>query len=371
MEESDLIEIIQRLQATRQEWKTVDAKQELTLEQVGDKAEFVKDVIAMANNREPSYLVIGLKNGAFSPVGTLSYHYEKNDLNQILADKVDPPLVVQYQEFTIGGNEYAVVEIVGYNPPYIVARDLIHNRRDRKRVRIHKGTMYVRHEDRTEGISRAELEELFRSKLRKEFENETERALQLALNQPDFWEYLLTAELLQAKVARVRRDLTDLERGLVYKRTAHMNGADFLNWASSKCADLSSLTTLLTTAINGEIPVSWGEPGKPGDPLEIKRAVDKVVSACNEILEWESDLRSVVPPDPFVPLRQMMAGWTSQAFGQIESLSAKLLKPFEQPDPRGQYVIEITFDPPLNIDEVMAKIERLKNHPEEWIADYF
>ena len=148
----------------------------------------------MANNGEPSYLIIGLKDGTFTPVGALTHHYNKNDLNQLLVDKIDPPLTVGYQEFTIDENEYAVIEIYGTNPPYIVARDLVHTKTDRKRVRIHKGTIYVRHEDRTEGISRSELEKYFKGGLRKAFEDETEYALQLALNQPEFWEYLLTLD---------------------------------------------------------------------------------------------------------------------------------------------------------------------------------
>lgn len=369
MKRNQLLEIIKTLQANRQEWKTVDAKRELILQEVGDKAEFVKDIAAMTNNREPSYLVIGLEDRTFLPVGTLSYHYSKNDLNQILVDKIDPTIVVDYQEFTIDRNEYAVVEIVGRNPPYIVARDLIHNKQDRKRVRVHKGTIYVRQGDRVVGISRSELEELFRNELRKEFECETEQALQLALNQPNYWEYLLTAELLKTKVTAVKRNFADLERGLVYKQTKHMNEVDFLNWIASKCTDLSSLIDLLKTAVTEEIPKSWGNPGEPGDPLKIKCAVGKVVSGCNELLEWESDLRSVVPPSSFTPLKQKMAGWTLQSFEQIEDLPEKLLKPFEQPDPKGQYDIEIVFEPPSNIDEVMMELEQMQNHPEKWLTD--
>lgn len=154
--------IIRELRRIGQEWEKVDAKQELILKEVGDKAEFVKDIIAMANNGEPSYLIIGLEDGTFADVGKLSYHYTTNDINQILVDKIDPPIVVDYKEFIIDGNEYAIVEINGQNPPYIAARDLIHNRTDRKQVRVYRGTIYVRHADRTEGISRAELEEILK-----------------------------------------------------------------------------------------------------------------------------------------------------------------------------------------------------------------
>ena len=116
MEEKDLLEIISKLRAARRESKTIDAKQELKLQEKGEKAEFVKDVAAMANNGAESYIAIGLYDGTFADVGQLSRHFLKNDLNQFLADKIDPPIAVDYREFVINGNEYGLIEIVGYNP---------------------------------------------------------------------------------------------------------------------------------------------------------------------------------------------------------------------------------------------------------------
>ena len=42
---------------------------------MGEKAEFVKDVVAMANNGEQSYLIIGLEDGTFADVGSLHCQY--------------------------------------------------------------------------------------------------------------------------------------------------------------------------------------------------------------------------------------------------------------------------------------------------------
>ena len=164
MDQALLQQLITRLRMTGQEFQTLDAKQELTLHESGDKAEFVKDVVAMANNGEPSYIVVGLVDKTFEPVGKLTYHYDKNTRNQLLVDKIDPPIVVDYREFTFEGVEFGIVQIEGNNPPYVVARDIVPNRTDRKRSRVNKGTIFVRHEDRTEGISRSELEALLRKK---------------------------------------------------------------------------------------------------------------------------------------------------------------------------------------------------------------
>ncbi len=371
MDERDLMKLIGELRNKRQERKTVDAKRELVLKEDGEKAEFVKDVVSMANNEEPSYIVIGLEDGTFADVGPLSRHFTKNDLNQFLSDKIDPPVVVDYKEFAIGGNEYALIEIVGNNPPYIVASDLAHQLTDRKRFRIYKGTIYIRHEDRTEGISRAELEGLLKRRgLRKEYESETECAQQLALDRPDYWEFLLTEELLRSKLARVRRNFNELKRGLIFKKTTRIRAADFPSWASSKLQDLASLTELLNTIFNEEVRVSWGPPGEPGDPLEIKRAVDKIISTCDELLEWEADLHSAVLPDPLLTLKQLMEGWAAQVIETVEGVPDKLIEPFRQAEkPTGRYVVEIVFESPVNMNEFTAEIERLKSHLEEWVDE--
>jgi len=182
MDEKKLVEIIEKLRANQREWKTVDAKQSLILKENGDKAEFIKDIAAMANNFETSYLIIGLSDKTFSDAGALSNHYTKNDLNQLLEGNIDPPVIVDYKEFNINSNEYALIEIFGSNPPYIISRDIVHNPADRKKTRIYKGTIFVRHEDRTEGVSRAELEELVTKGLEGNLKSKLRRQRNLLLN---------------------------------------------------------------------------------------------------------------------------------------------------------------------------------------------
>ena len=366
MQETELAEIIRKLQTTRQEWKTVDAKQEMSHE-YGAKVEFVKDMIAMANNAEPSFLVIGLKDGAFTPVGTLNYHHNKNDLNNFLIDKIDPLITVGYQEFTIDENQYAVVEVHGKNPPYIIAQDLENKQDDRRKIKLQKGTIYVRHEDRTEGISRFELEKYFKVGLRKAFEDETEYALQLALNKPDNWTHLLTAELLQSKLALVRRSFDELQRGLIYKRATRMSGKEFLDWNSLSCNDLLSLIEMLTIAVTEEMPASWKGDGACADPLEIKRAVDKVISACNGFLELEIELRFILPPEVFLQLKQLLTGWTLEYLNQLDKIPANIFKIFSQSDLNDKYTIKIVLDEPASLQQAMAELKRLTNNPQLWI----
>lgn len=366
MDEKKLTEIIEKLRSRQQEWKTVDAKGALILDEMGEKIEFIKDVVAMANNFEPSYLVIGVRDKVFSDVGALVKHHTKNDLNQWLAGKIDPPIIVDYQEFKIDSNEYALVGVFGNNPPYIIAQDLVHNSTDIKK-RIDKGTILVRHEDRTEGISRSELEELLKKGLRKEFENETEKAKKIAFERSMHWEYFLTAELIDSGMRLIKSELNEIERGGVFRRSKKLTGQEFFDWSQLMLADLKSLSGQLIKVINEDFRVAWGRPGESGDPVMIKRTTDKIFSVCHNLLEWKLEFHFTISPDALVPLKQMLESWATHYFLGIESIPRKLMEPFEKPNPDGRYSIQIIFDPFPNQDEVEAEFEMLKKHPEKLI----
>jgi len=202
-------------------------------------------------------------------------------------------------------------------------------------------------------------------KHQREFERETARAQRLVFNRPAGWEYLLTAELLRSKLIPIKRKFTDLERGLIYRRTTSLQGEDFINWVGVMCTDLASLIRIASKAITQEIPNSWGLPGVAGDPLEIKHATDILISFCNGLLEWEVEVRSVVPPNPLQPLKQKMEGWTSQLLEEVVSFPDKLEEPFNQPNPTGQYDIHLIFKEPPGLAEARAEIQRLQRHPKE------
>jgi len=193
----------------------------------------------------------------------------------------------------------------------------------------------------------------------KEFLNESEKAQRIALEKPDYWEYLLTVELLSSKLEPVYRNFSDLERGLSFKKSQNMNKKDFLNFIKSKFDDIVALVKLLKTTIEEEIPFSWGKPGEPGNCFEIKRATDKIIMACTELFEWEFDIVFTHPPDALNKLKQTLIGTTKQIISGIRKIRTDLDKVFQEEDPKGHRRIGFTFKDPPNIEAFHMEYYRL------------
>jgi len=158
-----IIELIEKAE----EGPALDYKEDLILETDGDKAEFVKDVIALANSGELAHIIVGVEDGTGKPVG-LKTNHNVEQLNQILKDKCDPPISVEYIEKNILGYTIGVIEFKGETPPYIVSvpdkfgGPLSFN--PKKSFFIHRGTIFVRNYNMNEGARRADLDKMFKVK---------------------------------------------------------------------------------------------------------------------------------------------------------------------------------------------------------------
>jgi len=149
------------------EGPTLDYKEDLLLETDGDKAKFVKDVISLANSGQTTHIITGIQDVTRKLMGIKTPHPAEK-LNEILKDKCDPPLRIEYAERKIMGHTIGVIEIAGENPPYIVAvRDRYggHLSSDSQKLSyIERGTVFVRNYNMNEGAKRADLDKMYKVK---------------------------------------------------------------------------------------------------------------------------------------------------------------------------------------------------------------
>jgi hypothetical protein len=159
--------LLKELLERGEERPDLDYKQDLHLDNRGDKAEFVKDVLALANSSETGYIVTGVEDKTWKPVG-ISEHHAQTKLNSVLKGKTDPRIEVQYVELELDGVEHGIVTINADNPPYLVAVADRYGGRvstsPRKEVYITRGTVYVRIQDQNDGASRSHLDEIYRGR---------------------------------------------------------------------------------------------------------------------------------------------------------------------------------------------------------------
>ena len=143
-----------------EDWETtsVDFKRELKTRTKDEKAEFVKDILGLANTQASGkrWLIVGFddKNRAFhsAPDPSLS----QGHLEQVLAAYTDPPVEIRYDVVEHYQGLVGRVQVLR-DPtklPYRVARSV----GDKKRIA--KGQVFVRHGSQTEEPTFRELEAL-------------------------------------------------------------------------------------------------------------------------------------------------------------------------------------------------------------------
>ena len=363
--ESWALSILQRLRSRQ---PTEDTRVECKASWV-DVKNVARQLAGMANaaNGEPILWLIGVdEKGATIPGAE---HHELNNWYPQLVkqfDGVAPGLLV---DLNIDIDEKTVVALLfeTTSAPFVIK---VPNT-DRFEIPWREGTR-TRSATRTELIRVLSLMHARGTVLPiKEFVNETPRVQFLAIERPPFWEYLLTVELLKSKLSVVRRRYDELHSGLVFTRSQIIAGKEFLKLIEEKMSDLIVLVELISSIVQREIPASWGPSGVPGEPLEIKRATDRLINACNELIEWESDIIRVRPPSAWEKIQQLLKGFTAELLSEIERFPMELGEPFETENPRGEYNINLVFNiggervQQLSV-EVSRLVSILQTDPDQW-----
>jgi hypothetical protein len=200
------------------------------------------------------------------------------------------------------------------------------------------------------------------------FSGTTEKARQIALERPTYWEFLLTAELLRSKAQALRQECADFERGLIYSPKKRVSARAFLDIVGSRMSDPVTLVNIAKKSLEDELREAWGPPGQPGDPVSILRAVDRIVGAARHLLEWEIDITAFEPPEKFRNLGRFLTGMSGELVGEFTRVADEV-----EAGVAGTWTgvkevsVNLTFPAPPQIAAFFAEMDVIKGHP-EWIA---
>ncbi len=224
--------------------------------------------------------------------------------------------------------------------------------------------------------NKGELIKSLRNQLKDEkvlsfFDGETDLAVKVAIavykleaqrgleKNPQLWEYLLTIDLLKIGLESIDKEFVALKRGLVYRSNKSLSNLEILEWIRQKLDDIVALITLLRISTSEELMTAWGKPGQSGDEGEIHAAVERILNGCKGLLEWEIDLAFTRFPIGFEKIKTIMQGWTYEYFNVIMNLCKQIENIISNPDAEGRYEINIVFEAPNNIDDIVPEVQRI------------
>ncbi|MFD2098246.1 TIR domain-containing protein [Flagellimonas iocasae] len=182
------------------------------------------------------------------------------------------------------------------------------------------------------------------------FESEPNKAKEIVLKKPLGWEYKLAFVLLESKISVIDKTYEDIENELVIQNKKSISGDDFFDWFKDLLTNYQSYIQLFVKCLKS-LQESFGPPGKPGKPNEIKKSVDNLIKVCDNLIGFEKELLSFSPPEELFKVKSKVKGASrSLIIDPLKDLQSRLEQVINQLDEKTEKVdnsVKITLTPVL------------------------
>lgn len=207
----------------------------------------------------------------------------------------------------------------------------------------------------------AEVRQRYEKRHLEEFGRLSYLAERLIVEKGDYWEYLLTAEVLRYEIAPVVRRWNALKRGLYVKPFVRIEKEDSFAWLSDRSHEIGGIVGAFSELTNVEFKRSWGEPGVAGNDLDIVTTCRLFGEVCTSVLAWEESVRFVRVDECFTEMRDLYVGVAGKFLDHAEKIPKFLTETIAPKPTSGSYVLELTISLPDGwVDAVDAAMERAK-----------
>ncbi|MES0491893.1 MAG: hypothetical protein ABUK01_17995 [Leptospirales bacterium] len=193
-----------------------------------------------------------------------------------------------------------------------------------------------------------------------QFKDHSPLIRRIVLDQPDGWEWRLTAELMRYLNNPLFRKLDDLNQGLYIKAQTHLNDEHVLDWIFKRLNEASKMIEPFHGLL-GKLTESFGPPGKSGSVEEIFHITNLIRDQIEYMLKFEEVIHFTIVSSKYENLLRLLKN-------MIGSQAKKLANIPKQLDE----VVEISHQ---RIDEKLAKPLRIENIiefsvPENWEENF-
>ncbi|AZE23154.1 MULTISPECIES: HNH endonuclease [Pseudomonas] len=196
------------------------------------------------------------------------------------------------------------------------------------------------------GKTAAEVRHRYEKRHLEEFGRLSYLAERLIIEKDDYWEYLLTAEVLRFEMAPTIQRWNALKRGLYTKPIHRIDRDDSFSWLTDKSQEILLIVAAFGNLTNFELARTWGEPGIAGSDVDIVSTCRLYGEVCSNTLLWEESVRFTRVDDDFSEVRDLFIGIAGEIIEQTAKIP-KFLTEMVAPKPTsGTYKLELIIELP-------------------------
>jgi hypothetical protein len=149
------------------------------------------------------------------------------------------------------------------------------------------------------------------------------RRNQLVRDKPPAWEYLLFAEIVRAGRDSMETKWRDHELRLPRRTRVNLEAEDLTGFLSRASSRLGSIVEPISRVFDAQ-ESAFGALGESGDPVRIEHFANWLTSAYEDLLDWESDVRSLDVPEEFEEAVELMAQTAERPLSQFRDFFAEI-----------------------------------------------
>ena len=156
------------------------------------------------------------------------------------------------------------------------------------------------------------------------------KALRLALERPEAWEYRFFGQVLRDEV-EANLDLRREHRlGIVMGAGEYISQDEILRWIRTQTNELTNLAESLNNLINVALPEALRPSGMPGDVPEMKFVAQRLGAGYRHAIEWSQRVRRLHVEDEHKQLLKEMSLWTNNMIEGIENYGPSFLRQIDE-----------------------------------------
>jgi hypothetical protein len=175
---------------------------------------------------------------------------------------------------------------------------------------------------------------------------------------PAYWEYRLTAELLEQGLAPLLVKYKELSHHPLKPAAPDIDGKYVPEWCQDKIEELSNILESLKKIFEVETIDAWGASGVPGDEKKIRRASSRALVEGRKILEWEEEVRFSRLPPEFKELQKLFEGVAGDMLIEISTFPKQIIEIFGGSNLGGTYNLKLSLRiPDKFLDNLMSFLE--------------